>query len=119
MFFSLIVVSLNSGEKLKKSLESALSQSFTDFEIIVKDGNSTDDSFDRAGELLQDSRIKVYHESDQGIYDAMNQAVQYASGDYIYFLNCGDYLYDADTLKKVAEAIQKDGRENLILYGNM
>lgn len=119
MFFSLIVVSLNSGEKLKKSLESALSQSFTDFEIILKDGNSTDDSFDRARELLKDPRIKVYRESDKGIYDAMNQAVQYASGDYVYFLNCGDYLYDTDTLQKVAEAIQKDGRENLILYGNM
>lgn len=115
----MIMVSLNSGDKLSQSLQSALKQSFMDFEVIIKDGNSTDDSFEKAGELLKDPRVKVYHEADTGIYDAMNQAVKYATGEYVYFLNCGDSLYETETLEKVANAIREDGRETLVVYGTI
>lgn len=121
MLFSLIVVTLNSGDKLMETLKSALNQSFTDFEIIIKDGNSTDDSFEKASEYLKDERVQVYHMADHGIYEAMNQAVSLAKGEYLYFLNCGDYLYETDTLKKAAEGLLKyrEQDKRAVLYGKI
>lgn len=120
MKFSLIVVCLNAGEKLKSTLESALGQSYENYEIVIKDGGSTDNSFELVAELLQDERICVYHEKDSSIYDAMNQAVSHAGGEFVFFLNCGDSFYDRDVLKRVAEKAKKyQDKENLILYGNI
>ena len=109
--YSIIVVSFNPGDKLQKTIDSILDQTYENFEIIVKDGNSTDHSL----ELLPvDERIKVIRGSDDGIYDAMNRAVKEASGKWLLFLNCGDYLYRNDVLEKVSEQIQDNG----IYYGH-
>ena len=89
--FSILVVCLNPGVKLKNTLQSIMKQTFTDYEVIVKDGGSTDGSLDCIGKLA-DCRIKQVCKKDKGIYDAMNQAVLEASGQYIYFLNCGDII---------------------------
>ena len=72
MLFSIITVCFNAGDKLKNTLENILAQTFNDFEIIVKDGGSSDGSLDA---ILKDERIKVFSEKDKGIYDAMNVAV--------------------------------------------
>lgn len=135
MKFSIIVVCLNEGEKLHKTIESILEQTEEDYEIIVKDGGSTDGSVEEligADELGNGSsqaggengRIKIYREKDSGIYDAMNQAVQYASGEYLFFLNCGDYLYQKDVLSQVkrfmeAEEDKRDRKRPQIYYGNI
>ncbi len=101
-FFSIIVVCLQAGEELRKTVESVLSQTDTDFEVIVKDGGSTDGSVER---LPDDGRLRVFCRKDTGIYDAMNQAAQEVRGRYVLFLNCGDYLYDADVLENVHRAV--------------
>lgn len=135
MKFSIIVVCLNEGEKLHKTIESILEQTEEDYEIIVKDGGSTDGSVEEligADELgngssqagAENGRIKIYREKDSGIYDAMNQAVQYASGEYLFFLNCGDYLYQKDVLSQVkrfmeAEEDKRDRKRPRIYYGNI
>lgn len=106
-FFSLITVCLNPGDKLRKTLESALKQTCGDFELIVKDGGSSDGSLEKNRELLKDPRIRVITEKDTGIYDAMNQAVSHAEGQYIFFLNCGDTLYDETVLEKVKKAAEE------------
>lgn len=103
MTFSIIVVCLNAGEKLYKTIESILRQTEKDYEIIVKDGGSTDGSLE---ELLQNDKVKLYQQKDTGIYDAMNQAVQYAGGEYLFFLNCGDYFYDETVLAAVKKSIE-------------
>lgn len=97
-FFSIIIVCFQAGEELKKTVESVLSQTEPDFEIIVKDGGSTDGS---VGRLREDPRIRLFQEKDSGIYDAMNQAACRVRGRYVLFLNCGDYLYDDGVLAKV------------------
>ena len=114
MRFSVIVVSLNAGEELKKTVESVLCQSYGDFEILVKDGGSTDGSLER---LPRDERLRVVVRKDRSLYDAMNQAVRRARGDYFLFLNCGDYLYDGTVLARTAAALLKNPAD--ILYGDL
>ena len=108
-FFSIIVVALNPGEKLKKTLDSIVGQTFADYEVILKDGGSRDRSLEELennGFLARYPQIRVVREADKGIYDAMNQAVRLAAGRYIQFLNCGDYLYNENVLEQVADYIR-------------
>ena len=87
MRFSVITVCFNAKDKLKNTLENILSEDFDDYEIIVKDGLSTDGSLDF---IPKDEKIKVFSEKDSGIYDAMNKAVEKASGEYVIFMNCNN-----------------------------
>ncbi len=110
-FFSIIVVSLNPGERLKNTIESILKQTFTEYEVILKDGGSTDGSL----QSLIDShyfenknQIKIIQRTDKSIYDGMNQAVKEVTGRYVQFLNCGDYFYSDTVLEDVAKYIKKD-----------
>lgn len=112
---SILVVCLNPGKKINTTLDSIKDQSFSDYEVIVKDGLSTDGTLDNLKEY-EDMGIKVISEKDCGIYDAMNQAIEHASGQYVYFLNCGDKFHDSEVLKHVAEAA---GENPSIIYGNI
>ena len=96
MLFSVIVTALNAGEKLMQTVDSVLSQSFPDYEIIVQDGGSKDGSADflDAPEYAQDGRIRLFSEPDTGIYDGMNKAIGRIRGSFVLFLNCGDLMYD-------------------------
>ena len=111
--YSIIIVSYNAGDSLKKTVSSVLAQTYNNYEIIVKDGLSTDDSLSSISSL--DKRIKIFCNKDYGIYSAMNQAISYASSDFVIFLNCGDYLYDDDVLKKIASETDDI---NAIYYGD-
>lgn len=82
MRFSIIVVCLNPGDKLNRTLDSVLSQTFSDYEIVVKDGGSRDGSVES---MRLDARIRFYKEQDGGIYEAMNQAVSHVKGDFVLF----------------------------------
>ncbi len=115
MIFSVIVVCLNAGEKLHKTIESILCQTETDYEILVKDGGSEDGSVQA---IKAEDRISVYCEKDTGIYDAMNQALLHARGDYVCFLNCGDYFENELVLQRGREQSgQKRGRRPTSFYG--
>ena len=128
MKFSIIVVCLNAGEKLYSTLDSILKQTNKDYEVVIKDGLSTDDSVSKLqsklldgalGELVPSSkdssqdelkeRIHIYSEKDKSIYDAMNQAVKYAKGDYYIFLNCGDLFASERVLEDRAK--EKNDRQ--------
>lgn len=125
--FSIVVVCLNPGNKLRPTIESVLGQQYGNYEIIIKDGGSTDGSLDS---LPADSRIRILKGRDSGIYDAMNQALPLLTGQYVLFLNCGDVLHDGGVLSAMAEKIrrcrtQNGGREERnyrertrIFYGN-
>ena len=113
LFFSIVVVSLNPGDKLFSTLQSILDQDYGNFEIIIKDGGSTDGSVLRLfGEgterkIPADSRIRFFQEPDSGIYDGMNQAVQKVQGQYVLFLNCGDRFFNRSVLSDAASFIEK------------
>lgn len=121
-FFSIIMVCFNAGEELHKTLESIRKQSDTDYEILIKDGMSTDGSVERLESLLgEDERVRLIRSKDKGIYDAMNQATVEILGRYAVFMNCGDYFYSDNTLAEIKSEInkrteRKDGR--VIFYGD-
>ena len=113
-FFSIVVISLNAVDTIARSINSVLKQKYADFEIIVKDGCSSDDTLKV---IPCDERIKVLVRKDKGIYDAMNQALSFCGGEYVFFLNCGDCFYDDDVLKNAYDCIVKNGK--CCLFGDV
>lgn len=103
--FSIITVCLNAGQDLLDTVDSTLHQTYDAFELLVKDGGSRDGSVEK---LPQDPRIRCVCRQDTGIYDAMNQAVEEARGDYLIFMNCGDRFYAPQTLEILAQAIEAE-----------
>ena len=100
---SIITVCLNAGNDLARTVDSVLGQSWCGFEYIIKDGLSDDGSIER---LPCDKRIRVIREKDNGIFDAMNQALACSRGKFICFLNAGDVFYDANVLKDVVSFME-------------
>lgn len=125
--FSILMVNLNAGEKLLETLQSVEKQSYTDYEVVIKDGGSKDDSIARAKEYLKNrenfaARVRIVEERDKSIYEGMNQAVKYGLGDYFYFLNCGDLFVDENVLEHLSLEITKVKEEKnnaLIFYGDI
>ena len=120
-FFSIVVVSLNPGERLKKTLDSIVNQTFTDYEVILKDGGSTDGSLDELqqnGYFKDKKQIVIQQKKDKSIYDGMNQALSMVKGKYIQFLNCGDYFYSNTVLDEVAEFIENEKKKTSDTLGN-
>ena len=120
-FFSIIVVCLNPGEKLLQTLQSIQKQEFRDYEIVLKDGGSTDGSLQKLDP--EQSGLHVVTKPDRGIYDAMNQAVEEAKGRFVFFLNCGDWFMDEQVLANMHDRIagqEQTGTErSAIYYGNV
>ncbi|MCR3969142.1 glycosyltransferase family 2 protein [Aeromonas veronii] len=120
--FSIITVVYNGFQELKNTINSVLVQTYDNIEYIIIDGGSTDGTIDviRAYSDYIDYWIS---ESDNGIYDAMNKGVKYATGDYVVFMNAGDCFFNENTLSEVYEFISKNavdlyaGSSN-VLYSN-
>lgn len=120
--YSIIVVCLNAGQRLYETVGSILKQRYQNYEVVIKDGGSSDGSVGMLGKMVQDERLRVYTQKDSGIYDAMNQAVRLAEGEYFLFLNTGDSLYDEDVLEKITcrvRGLRRNGRKTDVIYGNM
>ena len=103
MKISVITVVLNDLEGLRKTTQSVLAQKGDCYEYVVLDGGSSDGCWEYI-ESLNFSGVKK-SEPDAGIYNAMNHAVQLASGDYCLFMNAGDTFYDENVLQKAAGII--------------
>jgi glycosyltransferase involved in cell wall biosynthesis len=97
---SIITINLNNAEGLSRTIKSVLSQTFTDFEYVIIDGASTDGSVDIIKQYVDKITYWV-SEPDKGIYNAMNKGILKANGEYLLFLNSGDYLYSDSVLEKV------------------
>lgn len=125
--FSILVVSLNSGEKLLETVKSIVSQTYSNYEVVVKDGGSKDDSLAKLQEYLRTcptyaDKVRIISRKDTGIYEGMNQATKEAKGEYYYFLNCGDLFVDNTVLKNISgnmEAAVEQGSVAKIFYGDI
>ncbi|MBR1889352.1 MAG: glycosyltransferase [Alloprevotella sp.] len=106
MKISIITATYNSGATLKDTIESVLAQTYEDYEYIVKDGGSTDDTLDIVNQYSSQfkGRLKVVSDADQGIYDAMNKGLRLATGDVVGILNSDDFYTSTDVLQSIADA---------------
>lgn len=115
MKISIITVSLNAVDKIETTIRSVLDQSYPDIEYLVFDGGSGDGTVDI---LRKYERRIAYWQSapDKGLYDALNQGVRKATGDWIGILNCGD-VFSSDTA--VSALFSKPvSAEVGVVYGN-
>lgn len=110
MLFSVITVSYNSASTIKKTVDSVLSQQMSDFEFIIVDGCSTDNTTEVVRSYT-DKRIKFLSEPDNGLYDAMNKGLTFASGKYIAILNSDDVYVDSSVLMDVAKRFEESQAE--------
>ncbi len=99
MRLSIITINYNNLAGLQKTIESVVSQTFRDFEWIVIDGGSVDGSRELI-ERYTNSFSYWVSEPDKGIYNAMNKGIVVAKGDYLLFLNSGDWLCDEMALER-------------------
>lgn len=112
--FSVITVTYNAEQVVLPTLKSLSSQTCTDYEHLVIDGASTDRTLAVVKEF-DSPRLRIICEPDKGLYDAMNKGLRRATGRYLIFLNAGDALHAPDTLRKIADFIEKIAPD--IVYG--
>lgn len=117
MKLSIVTINRNNAEGLRKTLDSVACQTWHDFEHIIVDGASNDSSVESIQEYADNMHpypINWIAEPDDGIYNAMNKGIRMAKGEYLLFLNSGDYLYDDSVLDRVfVRNCQSD-----VFYGN-
>ena len=113
--FSIITVARNAANTIQATLDSVKSQTCRDFEYLLIDGASTDDTV-RLAEKSGIEGMRVLSEPDNGIYDAMNIAVKRCEGDWIIFMNAGDLFYNDTVLADLFE--DKDRKGSDVLYGH-
>ena len=108
MIISIIVATWNSGRTLRDTLESLYSQTWKDVEVVVIDGQSTDNTIDivKKYEKRFEGRLKWISEPDHGLYDAMNKGLTMATGDVVGILNSDDFYTSDDVLERVAHEIE-------------
>ena len=114
--FSIITVTYNAASEIEPTLQSVIAQTYTNYEYLLIDGGSKDDTVAKA----KASGIEFAHivsEPDKGLYDAMNKGIALATGDYLCFLNAGDSFCSADTLQTIVDAIAGEDELPGVLYG--
>jgi len=112
---SVITVCYNAEKVIAPTIVSVASQTMRDFEHVIVDGASRDDTITVARRLCREN-IRIFSEPDEGIYDAMNKGLRLARGEYVIFLNAGDTFYDENTLRLYSEAIKESSPD--IIYGD-
>lgn len=125
MKLSIITINYNNADGLRKTLESVAAQTYSDFEHVIVDGASTDNSLQVIKEYVNNNNInenpiaiKWVSEPDNGIYNAMNKGIRMAEGQYCQFLNSGDMLAADNVVEKMLEYLETNTFPD-ILYGDM
>jgi glycosyltransferase involved in cell wall biosynthesis len=117
---SIIIPTFNSSGTIEGCLKSIGSQTFRDYEVVVRDGGSADDTLKRIGEFKESNAgidIMVLSEKDEGPYDAMNKGVKRANGEWLYFLGSDDELHDENVLATIIS--RADLATCDVVYGNV
>ena len=118
MRVSIITVTFNSARTLPDTLQSVLSQDYTDIEHILVDGASTDGTQDIIREYAQQHpSVHYLSEKDSGIYNAINKGLTLATGDIVGILNSDDVLADTNTISTIVKAFTDTHAQ--VVYGNL
>jgi glycosyltransferase involved in cell wall biosynthesis len=118
-----VTITYNAANVLQRTLDSVLQQDYPEITHLIIDGASTDgtmemvnDYIERSNETDNGHRVQMTSEPDKGIYDAMNKGLRSLDGDYVCFLNAGDFLPAPDTVSRIAQ--QVDSQLPAVLYGD-
>ena len=106
---SIVTVCYNAERSIKSTIESVLKQTYTDYEYILIDGKSTDNTYKIVcsyDKKFKNRGVQYRHisEQDQGIFDAMNKGIQMARGRYINFMNADDKFHDSEDTSDRADS---------------
>lgn len=115
---TVITVSFNAVNVIEKSISSVISQSYTNIEYIVIDGQSTDGTLD----VLKRYESKIDYlvsEKDCGIYDAMNKAIDNSTGEWLYFLGADDHFSDQYVIGDVVREVINSKLKLNLVFGNV
>ena len=112
--FSIITITFNAESELKPTMESVREQTCSDFEHLIIDGASKDNTLGVARKYGTPS-LRILSEKDAGLYDAMNKGLRMACGKYVLFLNAGDSFASPFSLSLYADAAKNDPD---IIYGD-
>lgn len=110
---SIVTVTFNCKKILEKTIKSIISQTYSNIEYIVIDGSSKDGTLD----ILEKYKNNIDYfisEPDKGIFDAMNKAINVATGDWIIFMNAGDIFANENILSQI---FNKDFHDTTVIYG--
>lgn len=116
--YSIVMPVYNSGKNLNQSIDSVINQIYSNWELIIIDDGSTDDSAEIINNYVnKDNRIKLYLQKNQGPGIARNNGIKKCQGDYIAFLDSDDY-YDNDFLYLVNKENEKE-MQDVIFIGDI
>jgi len=104
-FLSIITATFNEEKNIKKTLNSLINQTYKDFEYIVVDNNSSDKTVEIITKTNSPFKITIISESDRGIYDAWNKAINLASGKFCSFLGAGDVYKSDESLSNLIKQV--------------
>ncbi len=115
MKISIITATFNSENFIMSNLNSIINQSYKNFEHIIIDNKSTDQTID----IIKNhgKNLKIVSENDKGIYDAFNKGIELASGEIISILNSDDFFADEKILEEVINVFEENKVD--IVYGNL
>ena len=123
MTITYVTVTYNAADVLQRTLDSVLAHDYPDIVHLIIDGASTDGTQEMVNDYIECSndsgnghRIQLMSEPDKGIYDAMNKGLRSLDGDYVCFLNAGDFLPASDTVSRIAAAVAESAPA--VLYGD-
>lgn len=119
MKISIITATFNSASTVRDTLESILRQTHQDWELIIEDGLSQDNTLSivRGYEARCNGRMRVFSEKDNGLYDAMNRGITRATGNVIGILNSDDIYYDEHVLENINRAMEEQPVD--CIYGDL
>lgn len=112
---SVVVVTFNCGNVVRETIESFISQSYNNKELIIVDGKSVDETMTILNEYRKNITVLV-SEPDKGIYDAMNKGLDRANGDFLIFMGSDDHFVSYDTLERVSRHLKS---EKTVYYGDV
>lgn len=112
---SLVTICYNNEYDIRATIQSVIDQTYPNIEYIIKDGGSTDDTLSIVNEYM-DRVTKIISCPDKGIYDAINQGIQAATGDIVGLIHAGDQLYDSEVIGKIARFYDENDVD--VTYGH-
>jgi glycosyltransferase len=113
---SIITVTFNSQDTIKSTIESVINQTYNNIEYIIIDGGSTDATIDII-KRYESKIAKWISEKDEGIYDALNKGLRFATGDLVGFLHSDDIYENKNIISQIVNVFNKTNNE--IVYGDL